>query len=145
MSNKLGRLSNGYNNIKGTNTIDFVKKSTIPKHKKITYANMVCDHQPLKTEKYRVRLTIGGDKLDCTFDTASPAASLLETKLLLNSVISDAAKGARFITLDIKDFFCNLIFMTQNICAFIHGTSQKNFVTSTICTEKLILTGMYTV
>ena len=69
---------------------------------------MVCDHRPLKTEKHRVRLTIGGDKLECTFDTASPAASLLETKLLLNSVISDAAKGARFLTLDIKDFFLQL-------------------------------------
>ena len=59
--------------------------------KKITYANMVCDHWLLKTEKYRVRLTIGGDRLDCTFDTASPAASLLETKILVNSVISDAS------------------------------------------------------
>ena len=37
---------------------------------------MVCDHRPLKTEKYRVWLTIGEDKLDCTFDTASPAASM---------------------------------------------------------------------
>ena len=105
LSNKLGRLSDGFKNIKGTNTIDFIKKSAIPKHKKITYANMVCDHRPLKTEKHRVRLTIGGDRLDCTYETASPAASLLETKLLLDSVISDANRGARFLTLDIKDFF----------------------------------------
>ena len=105
LSNELGRLSNGFGTIKGTNTIAFVKKSSIPKHKKVTYANMVCDLRPLKWEKYRVRLTIGGDRLDCTFDTASPAASLLESKLLINSVISDAPKNARFMTLDIKDFF----------------------------------------
>ena len=105
LSNELGRLSDGFNSIKGTNTIDFIRKESIPKHKNITYANMVCDHRPLKTEKYRVRLTIGGDRLDCTFDTANPAASLLETKILVNSVISDANKGACFLTLDIKDFF----------------------------------------
>ena len=66
---------------------------------------MVCDYRPLKKEKYRVRLTVGGDKLDYDFDSTSPAASLVETKLLLNSVISDSARGARFMTIDIKDFF----------------------------------------
>ena len=66
---------------------------------------MVCDFRPLKSKKHRVRLTVGGDKLTCDFDVASPAASILESKLLINSVISDAHKGARFLTLDIKDFF----------------------------------------
>ena len=59
----------------------------------------------MKAEKYRVRLTVGGDKLEYNADAASPAASLLETKLLLNSVISQSAQGCRFMTLDIKDFF----------------------------------------
>ena len=30
---------------------------------------------------------------------------MMETKVLMNSTISDAAKGARFLTADIKDFF----------------------------------------
>eukprot|EP00957_Ditylum_brightwellii_P034597 2623165-Ditylum_brightwellii.AAC.3 len=38
-------------------------------------------------------------------ETASPAANLLETKLLINSTISDAFRGARFMGIDIKDFF----------------------------------------
>jgi hypothetical protein len=76
-----------------------------PKTKKVAYANMVCDYKPNKTEKYRVRLTIGGDVLDFLGDTASPAASLIETKLLLNSVISDCHKGAQFLTIDFKEFF----------------------------------------
>ena len=38
-------------------------------------------------------------------DDVSPATSMLETKLLLNNTISDADKGARFMTMDIKDFF----------------------------------------
>ena len=37
-------------------------------------------------------------------DTGSPAASLLGSKILLNSTISDANKVARFMSLDLKDF-----------------------------------------
>ena len=49
-------------------------------------------------------MTVGGDSLLYNDDVSSPTASLLETKLLLNSTISDAPKGGRFMTLDIKDF-----------------------------------------
>ena len=53
----------------------------------------------MKEEKYRVRITVGGDKLDF----CGVAASLATVKLLLNSVVS--TKGAKFTTADIKDFF----------------------------------------
>ena len=65
---------------------------------------MVCDHRPLKNGKDRVRLMLGGDVLDYFGDSSSPAASLLEAKLLVNSVIYDAHRGARFMSLDIKDY-----------------------------------------
>ena len=68
---------------------------------------MVCNYRPLKEEKFRVCLTIGGDKLPYDDETASPAADLLETKILLNSTISDAHKGARFTGIDIKNCFFN--------------------------------------
>ena len=97
------------NRITGTDTMEFIKKEDIPHHKKITYANFVCDYRPLKAEKHRVRMTIGGDKLEYENETASPAASLLETKLLINSVISDSNKGARFLTMDLKDHFLQTI------------------------------------
>ena len=48
---------------------------------------------------------MGGDRLSYAEDSGSPAANLLETKVLINSVISDAKKGARFMTADIKDYF----------------------------------------
>ena len=70
----------------------------------VTYTNMICDYRSHKQEKHRVRSTIDGDRLPYNDDVSSPAVSLLETKLLLNSTISDASKGARFMTLDIKDF-----------------------------------------
>ena len=50
-------------------------------------------------------LVVGGDKLDCKFDAASPANSLLETKLLIKSVIYDARRGSHFMSLDLKDHF----------------------------------------
>ena len=77
----------------------------MPKEKDVTYATFVCDYRPLKEEVYRIRITVGGDRLSYHEDAGSPAANLLETKIILNSTISDAHKGARFMTADIKDHF----------------------------------------
>ena len=52
-------------------------------------------------------MTVGGDKLDFDDDPASPDVSLLNTKIMINSVISDAHKGARFGTGDVKNFYLN--------------------------------------
>lgn len=43
--------------------------------------------------------------MECFIDAGAPTKSLLEFKLLVNSVISEAKKGARFISMDLKDFF----------------------------------------
>ena len=64
------------------------------------------DTRPLKEEKYRVRIKVGGDKLNFCGYASSVAASLATVKLLLNSVVS--TKGAKFTTADIKDFFMPL-------------------------------------
>ena len=70
----------------------------------MTYASYVCDYKPLKSEPYRIRLVAGGDRLKYENDTGAPASSLLETKILINSVISDANDGAGFMSCDFKDF-----------------------------------------
>ena len=51
-----------------------------------------------------VQLTVGGDKLEYECDTGSPEA-FFEMKLILNSTISSAHKGARFMCADLKDYF----------------------------------------
>ena len=81
---------------------------------------MVYSYFPLISELYQVWLTTGGDKLDCTFDTVSPVASLFESSLLLSSVISDAHKGVRFMTLD-KRFF--LVVLSQRLR--VHAKKYK--------------------
>ena len=58
-----------------------------------------------KEEQYRVRLTIEGDRLYYANETASPAANLLDAKILINSTISDAEQNARFMVIDIKNCF----------------------------------------
>ena len=43
--------------------------------------------------------------MDYSKDARSPAVNLLETKILINSIISDAKHKAHFICADIKDHF----------------------------------------
>ena len=109
LSNELGRLSGRIREVKGNNAIEFIDKDTIPLNKKVAYTNIVCDYRPLKKEKYRVSLTIGGDVLEYENNASSPAASLLESKLIIDSVISDAQSGAQFMTADLKDFFLQIV------------------------------------
>ena len=66
----------------------------------------VLDHRPLKEEQNRVRITVDGDCLTYLDNTGSPVANLLQTKVLINSIISDAKHGAHFMSADIKDY-CN--------------------------------------
>ena len=105
-SNEWGRLAQGNeNNVVFTDTIEFILKSDVPPTNAVTYASFVCDYRPLKSEPYRVRIVVGGDKLSYGDDAASPATDMLETKILLNSTISDSDAGARFLSTDLKDFF----------------------------------------
>jgi hypothetical protein len=108
MANELGRLATGIGTRmpSGTETIFYIKKSQIPSNQKAAYANAICDYRPNKSDPWRVRLTMGGDKLEYPGHPGAPAASLLNTKLTLNSVISNP--GARFLTTVIKDF-CSTI------------------------------------
>ena len=89
MSNEWGRLATGNEaGVEYTDTIEFIPYSDVPQEAKVTYASFVCDHCPLKSEPWRIRLVVGGDKLVYDSDAGSPATDMLETKLLFNSTIS---------------------------------------------------------
>ena len=47
----------------------------------------------------------GGDRVHYPGDAGTPTADLLTVKLLINSIIS--TPGAKFMTMDIKDFYLN--------------------------------------
>jgi hypothetical protein len=107
MANEFGRLTFGVRTRMptGTNAIFFTDKGEVPPGRTVTYANAICDYRPTKDDPWRVRLTVGSDKLDYPGDPGAPAASLLDSKLVINSTIS--TPGAKFFTTDIKDCFLN--------------------------------------
>jgi hypothetical protein len=112
LTNEWGRCTQGIKKsrsaatqIVGNNTIFFIRPQSVPPGRKVTYATFVCTMRPGKAEEWRIRMTVGGDRLDAYQDVRSPAVGLIDTKLHLNSVISDAHRGARYLTADLKDFF----------------------------------------
>jgi hypothetical protein len=57
----VGKTRSKENKIEGTDTMHLIKKSDIPKNKKITYARFCSGIRPQKAETYQTRLTAGGD------------------------------------------------------------------------------------
>jgi hypothetical protein len=91
-ANELGRLAQGIRDVIGTNTIEFIFASEIPRDRTVTYGRLVCDIRPQKTEQHGVRLTVGGEPIDCQGEKSTKNADLTTSKCLWNSVVStDAA------------------------------------------------------
>jgi hypothetical protein len=88
-----------------TETIFFIKKGDIPEDRKKdkTYARIVCVFCDGKKDKYRTRITMGGNLVNYPGNCLTPTANLLTVKLLLNSIIS--TPNAKFTTLDLEDFY----------------------------------------
>ena len=105
MSEELGRLAQGFGDTQGTDTIRFIPLSAIPRNKTPTYARVVSAYRPEKENPRRVRITVGGDRIDYPGLTSTKAADLTTVKLHINSVLS--TPNARYATADIKDFYLN--------------------------------------
>jgi hypothetical protein len=93
---------------KGTDTIFFIPRHMVPKERTrdVTYGLITCLIRPEKIdEPNRTRLVAGGGRVHYPFDAGTPTADLLTVKLLINSVKS--TPGARFFTMDIKNFYLN--------------------------------------
>ena len=88
-----------------TETISFISKTDIPQDRKgdETYGRIVCVYREGKKDKYRTRITIGGNLINYPGDCGTPTADLLTVKLLFNSIIS--TPNAKFMSIDIKDFY----------------------------------------
>jgi hypothetical protein len=86
-------------------TIFFVKKEDILNDRMgdETYARIVSVYQEGRKDKYRTRVTMGGNLVSFPGECGTPTADLLTVNLLLNSIISTT--NAKFMTLDIKDSY----------------------------------------
>ena len=88
-----------------TETIFSVNKSQIPEERRgdVTYGRIVCVYRDGKKDKYRTRITMGGNLINYPGNCGTPTADLLTVKILLNSIIS--TPNAKFMALDLKDFY----------------------------------------
>jgi hypothetical protein len=77
--------------------------TSIPKDRNITHDKIVCDYKPHKKENERVRLAVGGDRLDCSGDVATSMAEITTFKILINSTLS--TKYAFMMIMDIQKYY----------------------------------------
>jgi hypothetical protein len=101
--NECGRLFQGFRGIPGTDTCFFTELKNIPNDRNITNGKIVCDNKPHKKEKERVRLTVGGDRLDYSGDVATSTANITNFKILINVTLS--TKDAAMMMMDIKNYY----------------------------------------
>jgi hypothetical protein len=72
----------------GTDTLRFITYQDIPTGCKATYPRIVVADRPQKKQTQRVRVTVGGDKIDYPGKVATKGADLQTAKLLFNSAFS---------------------------------------------------------
>jgi hypothetical protein len=70
-SEEFHRLCSGTTNQPGTNTMFFIPHTQVPADRKVTYMRLVVTDRPMKANPRRVRITVGGDKLDYPFDIST--------------------------------------------------------------------------
>ena len=75
----------------------------IPNDCTITYAQVVVDFCPQKLDLHQIRITAGGNLINYPGELTTKMAELTTSKLMWNSVLS--TKGARYMCLDIKNFY----------------------------------------
>ncbi len=61
------------------------------------------DHRPQKEDPNRIRITAGGNLIDCNGELSVPTANIDMAKLHWNSVVSTAS--AKYMCIDIKSFY----------------------------------------
>jgi hypothetical protein len=89
-------ISNDINRLNNTNTIRSIRRSNIPKGRKVTYGSFVVGIKDHKEE---------GDQIEYPGDKSTRTAGLTTAKILINSVISTL--GAKFLVIDINNFYLN--------------------------------------
>ena len=85
------------------------------------------NYRPEKVDPYCTRLTVGGNLFVYPGDCGTPTVDFLTVKLLLNSVIS--TPGAKFMTIDIKDFYLNTHMYRFKYMKMKLSNLPKDFVT----------------
>ena len=78
----------------------------------VTYGRVVVDYRPEKSDPYRTRLTVGGDRVNYLGYYGTHTADLIAVKLLLSSLV--LTPDAKFMTISVKDFYLNTPMARRN-------------------------------
>ena len=71
----------------------------------MVYTRLVVGLRPNNAVHERLRMCMGGDKMEIEIDTTTRTADLTTCKIHMNGVVS--TPGARFAGGDVKDFYLN--------------------------------------
>ena len=74
-----------------------------PQVKTVTYLRVVAAYHLSKEDPWRIRWTVGGNRITYNGDIYSPNDELVTVKLLFYSVISTT--NGKFMSINIKDFY----------------------------------------
>ena len=85
-----------------TNTIFFINKQAVSEINIEIYERLVCNIQPHKVETRRLRLTVGGDKINYSQNVSTQTGNLTTEKFTINDTIS--APNAKVLCSDVKYF-----------------------------------------
>jgi hypothetical protein len=100
-----GRLLQGHGKHMptGTETMFFIRRDQIPKHKKPTYMRIVAAYRPKKSTPHCVQFTCGGNIIEYDGDVSTKTAHLTTVRCHINNVLS--APGAKYMTADLSNFY----------------------------------------
>ena len=97
-ASELGLLAQGVGDHipTGTEIVFFIRRSLVPKRRKVTYGKCFVEIQPTKEETHRTPLTVGVNLIYYPGDVSTPMSYLTTLKVFLNSKIS--TPGSLFMT-----------------------------------------------
>ena len=106
MTKELGRLAQGFDGSKDTNTIFFMSHDEIKRisrDRTVTYSRIVVDYCPQKEDPNRVRITVGGNLINFPGELTTRTANLATSKILWNSTLS--TPDAKYACADVGIFY----------------------------------------
>ena len=133
--NEFGRLFQGYKEVNGMDVLEWIHHDEVPKDKIVTYARYTVAFRPEKLEKYRTRITAGGDRLPYDGDVATYTASLETVKLVINSTIS--TPGARMFTGDVGNMYLYSLLKNPEYVRFKADQIPPNIIEKYNLTAKI--------
>ena len=101
---EIGRLAEGLPTQCSSNLMTIIPQD---RRKDVTYVRICVNYRPEKEDPNRVRITVGGDRINYPGDVGTPTADMLLVKLLFNSQQHCLNERRKFMSLDISNFYLN--------------------------------------